>query len=136
YKGPWLPEPVTVDDADVVDAGTGLAATGLAGTAVAAGHLEADPAAGAELADSLSLAFLVLLEELGPVERAVFLLREVFAFPYDEIAEMTGQTPQNCRQLLHRARRRVGERRRRFETDRARADALTERFLVACGTGD
>ncbi len=141
YKGPWLPEPVAVDDGAVDHAGTGLSGaglsgTGLPGTAVAAGRLEADPAAGAELADSLSLAFLVLLEELGPVERAVFLLREVFAFPYDEIAEMTGQTPENCRQMLHRARRRVGERRRRFETDRARADALAERFLVACGAGD
>ena len=95
-----------------------------------------DPAANAELADSLSLAFLVLLEELGPVERAAFLLREVFGYEYGEVAAMTDQSEANARQLVSRARKRISERRRRFDADRQRSHELTGRFMVACATGD
>ena len=93
YIGPWLPEPLVADDAT-------------------------DPSAQAELADSLSLAFLVLLERLSPVERAAFLLREVFAYPYDEIAEVIGKSESNARQLVSRARRHVDDERPRFDVDR------------------
>jgi len=110
YPGSWLPEPVPTGDDD--------------------------PAAGAELADSLSLAFLVLLEELGPVERAAFLLRDVFGYPYGEVAATIGRTEDNSRQLVARARQRIGDRRRRFDADAKHGQELTERFLVACGTGD
>ena len=95
YVGPWLPEPLLTDE------GAG------------------DPSAQAELADSLSLAFLVLLERLSPVERAAFLLREVFAYPYDEIAEVIGKSEANARQLVSRARRHVDAERPRFDVDRA-----------------
>ncbi|MHB8682238.1 MAG: RNA polymerase sigma-70 factor [Acidimicrobiales bacterium] len=114
YHGPWLPEPVVVDED---------------------GRAQ-DPAAGAELADTLSLAFLVLLEELGPVERATFLLREVFGYDYDEVAEMTGESQANCRQLVSRAKRRIAERRHRFDADARHSEELARRFQLACGTGD
>jgi RNA polymerase sigma-70 factor (ECF subfamily) len=110
YKGPWLPEPVEAE------------APG--------------PGASAELADSLSLAFLVLLEELQPVERAAFLLHDVFDYPYEEIAGIVDRTETACRQLVSRARRRVDARRRRFDVDRAHGRELTRRFVAACGTGD
>ncbi len=95
-----------------------------------------EPGQSAELADSLSLAFLVLLEELQPVERAAFLLHDVFDYPYDEIAAMVDRTEAACRQMVSRARRRVDTPRRRFDADRAHGRELTRRFLVACGTGD
>jgi len=110
YKGPWLPEPVETRSPE--------------------------PGPSAELADSLSLAFLVLLEELQPVERAAFLLHDVFDYPYDEIAGIVDRTEAACRQLVSRARRRVDAPRRRFDADRAHGRELTRRFLVACGTGD
>lgn len=110
YKGPWLPEPVEAG-------GPG-------------------PGESAELADSLSLAFLVLLEELQPVERAAFLLHDVFDYSYDEIAAIVERTESACRQLVSRARRRVDEPRRRFDADREHGRELTRRFLRACGTGD
>jgi RNA polymerase sigma-70 factor (ECF subfamily) len=110
YVGPWLPEPLLVDDAE--------------------------PGAAAELADSLSLAFLVLLEELAPVERAAFLLHDVFDYGYDEIAGMLRREEPACRQLVSRARRRVGERRHRFEADAKVGRELAERFIAACGEGD
>jgi RNA polymerase sigma-70 factor (ECF subfamily) len=110
YKGPWLPEPVEA-------------------------HAPG-PGESAELADSLSLAFLVLLEELQPVERAAFLLHDVFDYPYDEIAGIVDRTEAACRQLVSRARRRVDEPRRRFDSDRSHGRELTRRFLTACGTGD
>jgi RNA polymerase sigma-70 factor (ECF subfamily) len=110
--GSWLPEP--------------LLTTGE----------EFDPAARAELEDSLSVAFLAVLERLSPVERAVFLLREVFAYDYDEIASIVGKTPQNCRQILVRARARIDEARPRFPVSRVRRDALAERFFAACRDGD
>ena len=110
YVGPWLPEPVLVDD------------TG--------------PAAAAELSDSLSLAFLVLLEELAPVERAAFLLHDVFDYRYDEIATMLERQEPACRQLVSRARNRVGERRHRFDADQQAGRELADRFMAACSTGD
>ncbi|HWB67866.1 MAG TPA: RNA polymerase sigma-70 factor [Mycobacteriales bacterium] len=110
YVGPWLPEPLLVDD-----------------------H---DGAAAAEMADSLSMAFLVLLEELAPHERAGLLLHDVFGYGYDEVAGMLGRTEPAARQLVRRARQRVGERRRRFDADREQSERLAERFLEACSTGD
>jgi RNA polymerase sigma-70 factor (TIGR02957 family) len=108
YVGEWLPEPL-VDD---------------------------DPARHAEMADSLSLAFLVLLESLSPEQRAAFLLREVFDYPYDQIAEIVGKTEDNARQLAARARRHVEERRPRFEASRQARDALADRFFAAIGDGN
>src|ERR671919_2695491 len=107
-RGEWLPEPL-VDDA-------------------AARH--------AETADSLSLAFLHLLEKLAPVERAVFLLREVFDYPYEEVARVVGKSPENCRQILARAHRHVEEGRRRFEVSREERDEVAARFLAAWEEGD
>ncbi|MGH2745654.1 MAG: RNA polymerase sigma-70 factor [Thermoleophilaceae bacterium] len=111
YVGEWLPEPLLTDDAD-------------------------DPARQAEMADSLSLAFLVLLESLSPEQRAVFLLREVFDYPYDEIAEVVGKSEANARQLAARARRHVEERRPRFEATREQREKLADRFFAAVQDGD
>jgi RNA polymerase sigma-70 factor (ECF subfamily) len=111
YVGPWLPEPLVADNAP-------------------------GPDETAELADSVSLAFLVLLEELTPVERAVFLLREVFGYDYPTVAAMVGKSEANCRQLIARGRRHVAERRTRFEADSEHGRELTARFLGACMTGD
>jgi RNA polymerase sigma-70 factor (ECF subfamily) len=112
YVGPWLPEPLLADE-----------------------HAP-DPSEQAELADSLSLAFLVLLERLTPVERAAFLLREVFGYPYDEIAEIIDRSEDNARQLVSRARRHVDAERPRFEVSREAHEELTERFVVASQSGD
>jgi RNA polymerase sigma-70 factor, ECF subfamily len=111
YFGEWLPEPLLTDAAP-------------------------DAAAQAETADSLSLAFLVLLESLTPVERAVFLLREVFDFGYGEIAKIVERSEDNCRQLYVRARRHVDEGRPRFEASRQQRDELARRFFVAAEQGD
>ena len=108
YPGEWLPEPVLADPAP-------------------------DAAAGAE---SLSLAVLVLLERLTPVERAVFVLREAFDYGYDEIAGIVGKTEANCRQLAARARRRIDERRARFEPSREQRDELVRRFAAALQEGE
>ncbi|MDQ6782675.1 MAG: RNA polymerase sigma-70 factor [Actinomycetota bacterium] len=110
YVGPWLPEPLATPDGD--------------------------PSVVAELGDSLSLAFLVLLEELTPSERAVFLLREVFGYDYGELAPMVGRSEAACRQLLSRARRQIGDRHHRFDADRQEGDRLAERFVAACAGGD
>jgi RNA polymerase sigma-70 factor (TIGR02957 family) len=111
YVGSWLPEPLLATD------------------------VEADPAVRAERADSLSLAFLVVLEKLSPVERAVFLLREVFGYDYDEIARIVEKSVVNCRQIFTRASRRIaGE--PRFEASRERRDALASAFFAACDSGD
>ena len=112
YFGQWLPEPLLTDDA------------------------APDAASHAETADSLSTAFLVLLESLTPVERAVFLLREVFDYGYDEIARIVDRTEDNCRQLYVRARRHVDEGRPRFEASRKHRDELVERFFAAAERGD
>ena len=82
------------------------------------------------------MAFLVLLENLAPAERAVFLLREVFGYDYKDIAGITGKTEAACRQVFTRARRRVDEGRPRFETSRAEGEELTALFLAAAGGGD
>ena len=111
YVGEWLPEPLVED-------GPG------------------DPADHAELADSLSLAFLVLLESLTPEQRAAFVLREVFDYPYADIAAIIGTGEDNARQLVSRARRHVDERRPRFEASHERREQLARRFLDAVSTGD
>jgi RNA polymerase sigma-70 factor, ECF subfamily len=111
YVGPWLPEPLLTDEAP-------------------------DPAEHAETADSLSMAFLILLESLSPVERAVFLLREVFGFAYHEIAGVVHKTEDNCRQIATRARRHVEARKPRFEASRRQKDELAVRFFAAVGKGD
>src|SRR5512132_1298564 len=90
----------------------------------------------AEMADSLSLAFLVLLESLSPEQRAAFLLREVFDEPYGRIAEIVGTSEQNARQLAARARRHVEERRPRFEASREQREELATRFFAAAEQGD
>jgi RNA polymerase sigma-70 factor (ECF subfamily) len=114
YVGTWLPEPL------------------LASTPGG----EPDPAELAETSDSLSMAFLVLLESLAPAERAVFLLREVFGYDYSEIADITGKTEAACRQTFARSRRRIDEGRPRFETSRAEGEELTALFLAAADGGD
>lgn len=111
YVGPWLPEPL------LTDGGRG-------------------PAEHAEVADTLSQAFLVLLETLSPVERAVFLLREVFDYEYGQIAEAVDRQEDNCRQIVARARRHVEARRTRFDADREHRDELLDRFLEAAEIGD
>jgi RNA polymerase sigma-70 factor (ECF subfamily) len=111
YVGEWLPEPLVASSDD-------------------------DPARKAEVADSLSLAFLVLLESLSPEQRAAFLLREVFDEPYDRIAEIVGTSEQNARQLTTRARRHVQERRPRFEASREQREELATRFFAAAEDGD
>ena len=88
------------------------------------------------MSDSLSMAFLVLLESLSPAERAVFLLREVFGYGYDEIAEAVGKSEAACRQIFARARRRIDEGRPRFETSRAEGEELTGLFLAVADGGD
>jgi RNA polymerase sigma-70 factor, ECF subfamily len=112
YFGEWLPEPILTDD-----------------------DLDLDPAAHAEQADSLSLAFLVLLEQLNPVERAAFLLHDVFAYGYGEIAATIGKSEDNCRQLVSRARRHIDEQKPRFEASRRERERLAERFFAAVGDG-
>jgi RNA polymerase sigma-70 factor (TIGR02957 family) len=111
YVGEWLPEPLVASADD-------------------------DPAHKVEMADSLSFAFLVLLESLSPEQRAAFLLREVFDEPYDRIAEIVGTTVPNARQLAARARRHVQERRPRFEASREQRDELANRFFAAVEEGD
>jgi len=111
YFGTWLPEPLITD-------------------------AESEGARNAETADSLSLAFLVLLESLGPVERAVFLLREVFDYGYDEIAEVVGKSEENCRQIAVRARRQVEAKKPRFEASRKKREELARRFFDAVMEGD
>ena len=111
YVGTWLPEPLIADT-------------------------EPDPAELAVTSDSLSMAFLVLLESLAPAERAVFLLREVFGYDYSEIASITGKTEAACRQTFARSRRRIDEGRPRFETSRAEGDELTALFLAVADGGD
>jgi RNA polymerase sigma-70 factor (ECF subfamily) len=110
YVGPWLPEPVVTDD---------------------------DPAATAELADSLSMAFLLVLERLNPVERAVLLLHDVFGYDYDEVAAIVERTPANCRQIASRARGHLtSERPVRPRPSQEEEQRLAFAFAAAAGTGD
>lgn len=108
YVGVWLPEPLLTDDADVASAD----------------------------ADSLSIAFLLLLEQLNPVERAAFLLHDVFDYGYDEVATIVGKTETNCRQIVARARRRIKAERPRFDMSPDERDRLAARFFAAVNDGD
>ncbi|HVM11912.1 MAG TPA: RNA polymerase sigma-70 factor [Actinomycetota bacterium] len=110
YVGTWLPEPILNEEVP-------------------------DVAASAELAESLSLAFLVLLETLSPVERAAFLLHDVFGYPYVQVAEVIGKTEENARQLAARARRHIEARRPRFEASKEERDALARAFFQAAQEG-
>jgi RNA polymerase sigma-70 factor (TIGR02957 family) len=109
YVGEWLPEPLLTSP-DVAD--------------------------DVELAESVSIAMLTVLETLGPTERAVFVLREVFDVPYDEIAEAVGKTPSAVRQIAHRAKDHVAARRPRIQVERDEQERVIERFLAALNTGD
>ena len=111
YVGAWLPEPLLAD-------------------------AEPGPAERAEMSDSLSMAFLVLLESLTPTERAVFLLHEVFGYDYKEIAGITGKSEANCRQILARARHHVDDGKPRFDASREQRDEVARRFFAAAGGGD
>jgi len=109
YVGEWLPEPLLTGP---------------------------DMADDAVLAENVSIALLTVLETLGPVERAVFVLHEVFETPYDEIAEVVGKTPVAVRQIAHRARGHVAARRPRMQIDRAQQMATLEKFMAAISSGD
>jgi RNA polymerase sigma-70 factor (ECF subfamily) len=111
YVGPWLPEPLLIDE-------------------------QADASADVILAESVSMAMLVVLETLAPTERAVFVLREVFGFEYEDIAEAVDKTVPNVRQLAHRAREHVQARRRKFEPNNAVTAQVTEQFLMAAASGN
>ena len=111
YVGPWFPEPLLSDPYQ-------------------------DPARSVELADSVSMAALLLLERLSPLERAVFVLRDVFAFGFDEISVALGRSESACRQLLVRARRHMEDGRPRFEADRQERQKLATRFFDALKNGD
>jgi RNA polymerase sigma-70 factor (TIGR02957 family) len=109
YVGEWLPEPLLTLP---------------------------DVAENVELAENVSIAMLTVLETLGPAERAVFVLHEVFETPYDEIAEVVDKTPAAVRQIAHRAREHVAARRPRMQVDRAEQQAAVEKFMAAVSTGD
>ncbi len=109
YVGEWLPEPLLTSP---------------------------DVAEDAEFAENISIAMLMVLETLGPAERAVFVLHEVFEAPYDEIAEVVGKTPAAVRQIAHRARQHVAARRPRIKVDRAQQEVILEKFMVAVTSGD
>jgi RNA polymerase sigma-70 factor (ECF subfamily) len=111
YVGEWLPEPVLT-----------AGAPELAGTV--------------ELAETISTAFLLLLEKLNPVERAVFLLREVFDYEYPEIAQIVGKSEANCRQMVRRAKEHLREGRPRFQVSREQQEAVAHKFLEVCAGGD
>lgn len=117
YVGEWLPEPVVAD-------------------AVASATAEPGPAEQVELADSLSVAMMVLLESLSPEQRAAFLLRDVFGYSYEEVAEIVDKSEPATRQLAARARKAVEARRPRFEASRERRDELADRFFAAVSDGD
>ena len=97
---------------------------------------ESDPLGALKVDESLSMAFLLLLERLTPMERAVFLLREVFEYEYEEIANVLGQSETNCRQILRRAKQHVGDIRRRFDASAREHSDLLARFLKATRSGD
>ena len=111
YVGPWLPEPIAADPAP-------------------------DAAARAVISDTLSMAFLLLLEALGPDERAVLVLHDVFAYSHAEIGPMLDRSETACRQLLRRARKRVEVGQARTDIDPARRDEVVRRFIAACEGGD
>jgi RNA polymerase sigma-70 factor, ECF subfamily len=112
YPGEWLPEPLLTDES------------------------ESEPDVIAERADTLSMAFLLLLERLNPVERAVFLLHDIFGYEFTDVAEIVGKSEANCRQIAVRARRYIEEGKPRFEPTRDKRDELTVRFFSAVTNGD
>jgi RNA polymerase sigma-70 factor (ECF subfamily) len=112
YVGQWLPEPLLTDPT------------------------APDPAQQSAESDSLSMAFLLVLERLSPLERAVFLLHDVFGYEFGEIASFVGKSVENCRQVAVRARRRVNDERPRFETSREERDRLADQFVAAFAAGD
>ncbi|MFM2314982.1 MAG: polymerase sigma-24 subunit [Cyanobacteriota bacterium] len=111
YAGAWLPEPIISYKKD-------------------------EPSELVELADSLAMAFLVMLERLSPIERAVFLLREVFEYDYDEISLIVNKNSVNCRQILRRAKQHIVTKRSRFDTSLQQQEQLTRKFIEACKLGD
>lgn len=111
YVGTWLPEPILTQQSS-------------------------NSTEIMELADSLSIAFLAVLERLSPIERAVFLLRDVFEYDYDEISEMVGKNPTNCRQILRRAKQHLATERHRFPVSRPQQEQITAQFLDASTKGD
>lgn len=111
YVGPWLPEPLVQPEAG-------------------------NPSERLELEDSLSIAFLVLLESLSPEERAVFLLRQVFDYEYAEIARIVNKSEANCRQMVHRAQQHLAARRPRFDATPEQREQLTHTFMQTCANGD
>ena len=111
YVGPWLPEPMLTSD-------------------------QKHATANVELAESLTMAFLVLLESLSPVERAAFLLHEVFDFDYKETAEVVGKTEANCRQMIHRAKGHISSRHHRFDPSREETERVANEFIEAAQNGD
>lgn len=110
YVGPWLPEPLLVDGAD--------------------------PADEVEMYDTLSMAFLVVLETLSPEERVAFLLHDVFAVPFEQVADVLGKSPAASRQLAARARQRLADGRPRFDPDPAVRNKVADAFLAACAGED
>ncbi|MGL6339961.1 MAG: RNA polymerase sigma-70 factor [Waterburya sp.] len=110
YVGTWLPEPIVSNNFE--------------------------PQAIVELADSLAMAFLVMLEKLSPIERAVFLLREIFDYDYAEISTIINKSPTNCRQIVRRAKQHLGDSHSRFHSSVNNAQQLTEKFIQACDRGD
>lgn len=113
YIGPWLPEPILTESSDLFA-----------------------PAQQAELHDSISIAFLTLLEELTPLERTVFLLREVFDYEYAEIAEIIAKEEAACRQMFSRAKKHIAEHRPRFEPSQEKHRQILDQFIQAATTGD
>jgi RNA polymerase sigma-70 factor (ECF subfamily) len=111
YVGPWLPEPVLTQQGQ-------------------------DLTRNVELAESLSMAFLLLLESLGPIERAVFLLHEVFDYTFGEVAEIVSKSEANCRQMARRAKEHLREQRPRYQVSKEQQERTTARFLQVCAGGD
>lgn len=111
YVGPWLPEPLMTEHAP-------------------------DPSEPVELAESLSMAFMLMLERLSPIERAVLLLHDVFDFQYGEIGRIVDKSEANCRQLLSRAKKHLGNAETRFDADPVQAERLLQRFTTAANAGD
>jgi RNA polymerase sigma-70 factor, ECF subfamily len=111
YTGPWLPEPLLIDSKE-------------------------DPAQNYIMKESLSTAYLLLLEQLSETERAVFLLREVLQYEYDVIADVIGKSGTNCRQIFHRAKKAIGNHRRSDQLTPAKAKELSEQFVSAIITGN
>ena len=111
YVGTWLPEPIVTAQS-------------------------IDPSATAELADSLTMAFLVMLERLSPLERAVFVLREAFDYDYKEIGQIVEKNTAHCRQIARRARQRLADQHPRFQASRQQQEQLTQKFMLACQQGE